>query len=46
MNNSARYAQYLLPLYEELLAEDDLETALSRSLETLVRALKCEAGAI
>ena len=46
MNNSARYAQYLLPLYEELLPEDDLETALSRSLETLVRALKCEAGAI
>ena len=46
MKDRTPIAQFLLPLYKELLAEDNLETALSGSLETLVRALGCEAGAI
>lgn len=46
MENKTRFAQLLLSLYEELLGEEDLEVALSGSLETLARALKCEAGAI
>ncbi len=46
MENKRRFSQLLLPLYEELLEEENLETALAGSLETLVHTLKCEAGVI
>ena len=46
MKNESKYAGVLLELYEELLDEEDLETALAGSLELLVHALKCEAGVI
>ena len=46
MNNKRRFSQFLLPLYEELLEEENLETALAGSLEMLVHMLKCEAGVI
>ena len=46
MENKRRFSQLLLPLYEELLEEENLETALAGSLEILVHTLKCEAGVI
>ena len=46
MENKRRFSQLLLPLYEELLEEENLETALAASLETLVHMIKCEAGVI
>ena len=45
MKNS-RYIEIIWNLFEELLGEDNLEVALARSNEVLVRALHCEEGVI
>ena len=41
-----RYIDVVWELFEELLEENNLETALARSLEILVRALHSEEGVI
>ena len=42
----SRYTEIIWKLFEELLGEDNLEVALARSNEVLVRALHCEEGVI
>ena len=44
--NKNQYTQVIWQLFEELLEEENLETALARSLELLTRVLKSEAGVL
>ena len=46
VKNENPYINILAELFEEMLEESDLETALARSLSLLTKALDCEAGAI
>ncbi len=44
--NTNRYTNVIWQLFEELLEEENIESALAGSLEILVRALKCEGGVL
>ena len=43
---SNRYANVIWQLFEELLEEENIESALAGSLEILVKALKCQGGVL